>query len=125
MIDWTFGMLSLIPFWNGQPVLGVVLACAPSVIGSSLVLTFADLASYKHTSLRAYLSQHMGAWSQGARVIGFICMMFGAAIHDVLLILAGAAFIMLVWLNTYFFSHMTRTVRTLRFKNTIPSNLPR
>lgn len=125
-VDWSFGILSLVPFWNHQPVLAVLLAFGPSALASYLLVKHVDLSSYRSSPFGRYMSAHMSGLLQIVRLAGFILMALGAWHHDVLIIALGLALILLAWLNGIFVTRLRRSIRITRtLGNRTPPNLPR
>lgn len=128
--DWAFGLVSLIPFWNHQLLLGLILACIPSAIASHMLISYVDLNRYKYSAFGHYMSAHMNGWLQTVRLGGFFLMTLGAWQHDVLIIALGLALILLAWLNGIFAraiaAHSRAAAKMLHWHlRSIPANLPR
>lgn len=122
--DWGAGILSLVPFWNHQPLLGLLLAFGPSLIASHFVMKHVDLHTYKNSAFGKYISKYMGSWLQTVRLLGFLFMIAGAWSHDLLVMLFGLALILLAWLNGFFTNHFRGALSAPR-KQSVPHNLPR
>ncbi len=124
--DWVCGLLSLIPFWNHEPMFGVLLAFVPSFAASYLMVRYVDVSAYKRTRFGTYMAKHMSGTMQFVRMFGFILMILGAWYHDALVIVLGLALILLAWLNGYFSESIRASVRTVHAPRTrVPKNLPR
>ncbi len=125
-VGWVFGLLSLIPFWSHNLVLGIILAIGPSLLVSYLLVQFTDVTDYKNSRLGRYLSAHMSTSLQIVRIVGFVLMVLGAWAHDLIVIALGLSLIILAWLNGVFTTRFNRILREARVReHNVPRNLPR
>lgn len=122
--DWAFGILSVVPFWNHQLILGVIFAFVPSIVASHFVMNYVDLHKYKNTALGRYVARYIGSWLPAIRLIGLFFIIMGAWSHDPLVMLFGLALILLGWLNGFFATQLRRML-TIHRTPTAPHNLPR
>jgi hypothetical protein len=69
----------------------------PPVLGSFLVLRFADLIQLKCSPFGRYIARTMTRVTEGVRLFGMLVMAAGAWLHSAALITLGLAIIFLAW----------------------------
>jgi hypothetical protein len=72
-------------------------AFAPALLGSALVLRFANLDPLKHSRMGRYINRFMNHWIEAGRFAGQIVMWVGAWYHLGWAIPAGALVVIAAW----------------------------
>ena len=90
---------SLYLFWLHELVLGIVVALAPPIVASALIIRFVNLEKYKASALGRYASRYMTRKMQTLRLAGFIIMAIGVWFADFafLLVPLGLVTVLLGW----------------------------
>ena len=83
--------------WNGDVVLGLIVALGTPVVGSAVVLSTADLNATAASDLGAYLRRYMTPPVQGLRLAMGLLVLWAAWAHAVPLIAAALLIVALAW----------------------------
>ena len=92
-----------IPFlyllWLHELVLGIIVALAPPLVASTLIIRYVNLDKYKASALGHYVERYMTREMQTLRLAGAIVMAIGAWFADfaLLLIPLGLVSVLLGW----------------------------
>lgn len=97
--DISGSILSTYLMWNRRFWLSMLAAFAPAVLGSMLVLRFADLEKLKQSTIGKYIHSFMNPQVEAWRFAGQIIMWVGAWYHRSWLIPAGFATTVAAWLS--------------------------
>ena len=108
LTDWITGLASLYFFWRHQLVAGAVIALAPPVIASWLLIRFANLEKQKSSRFGIYVRKYMTRTMEMLRLLGYILMALGAWHHTPWIIALGFFMILGAWLRGLFFSQLIR-----------------
>jgi|ERR1700756_2471629 hypothetical protein len=92
-------VVSLYFFWHHLLLIALVIHIAAPVLGSVIVMRYANLNRQRESRLGRYIAKHMGAVPQGSRLVGDIVTVFGAWYHSWLVIGLGLAIVLLAWMN--------------------------
>jgi hypothetical protein len=91
--------ISLYFFWRHDLALGLATHFLPPIIGSVLVIRFADLKPLKASPFGRYVGRHMTRAVGAARLAGDLVMVAGAWLHWPWLIALGLAIVAAAWLS--------------------------
>jgi hypothetical protein len=83
--------------WQHQLAIGLLTHFIPPPIGSAAVIGFAELESYKHSSLGAYLVRYMTPAAQAARLAGDLITVVAAWYQSPGGLILGLAIITAAW----------------------------
>ena len=92
-------VVSLYFFWRHQAVPGFALHYLPPLIVSALLMRYSALERYRDSSFGRYIAGNMTRTIEGVRLFGDLVTIFGAWMHDWLLIAAGFAVVIGAWCN--------------------------
>ena len=85
--------------WDGRWAYALSVDFLPSLLLSAVLVRFAELESYRRTSLGSYIASYMTPKIVAARSAGQLIVWAGAAIHVAWLLPFGYFVILLAWLN--------------------------
>ena len=102
--DISASILTLYLFWQHIFLIALILHFLIPIIGSILVIHFADFKKEKNSSLGKYLKKYMTNMMQLLRLGGDIIMVFGAWFHSPLIILAGLTIVLFGWFRGRIFT---------------------
>src|SRR5262245_3601153 len=97
--DITSSFLSTYLLWRRRFGLAMLIAFAPAILASALVLRFADLERLKQSPFGRYIRQFMTRRIEAWRFAGQIVIWLGAWYHQFWLIPAGIAAIIAAWMS--------------------------
>ena len=97
LVDWVAGVLSLYFFWQHEPAIALVIALAPPILASAIILHFADLESLKQSAFGRYVAQHMTPAMQAVRFGGYVLAALGAWLNLWWLVVMGLLVVVLGW----------------------------
>lgn len=106
--DISSAVVSLYLFWNQELALGLIVNFVPAVIGSAIILRYADLERIEKSAAGAYLRRFMTRTVQGIRFAANVLMIVGAWYHELWLILAGLAVVLVAWFHGFFLPGRTK-----------------
>ncbi len=86
-------------FWVHQPLPALLLHFAPPLIASWLLIRYADLKPLKQSAFGRYVAANMTRTIEAVRLFGDLVMIFGAWLHDPLLMGIGLLVIIGAWCN--------------------------
>lgn len=95
--DISASILSSVLFWRRRLVAGLIATFVPAVIGSALVIRFADLDRIRDSRRGAYLRRWMTPSAQAVRAGGAVGMAVGAWRRRPGLIAVSLAAILVAW----------------------------
>lgn len=90
-------ILSTYLVWQHDFWWAMLAAFAPALLGSALVLRFADLSPIKQSRMGRYIARFMNHWVEAWRFAGQIVMWIGAWYHMAWVIPAGALVVIAAW----------------------------
>lgn len=85
--------------WEQRWALAGVIALAPSIAASALLISRADLDRYRRSPLGRYVANHMTRKVEAVRLLGQLLMWLGAASHVPWVIPFGFVVVVFAWLN--------------------------
>ncbi|HEX4412457.1 MAG TPA: hypothetical protein VH107_02440 [Lacipirellulaceae bacterium] len=83
--------------WQHHFWWAMLCAFAPALLGSALVLRFANLEPFKQSRMGRYINRFMNHWIEAWRFTGQIVMWVGAWYHAGWMIFAGALVVIVAW----------------------------
>ncbi len=83
-------------FWVHQPLIAIAAAFLPAIIGSIIVIRFADIEKIKMSPFGRRM-KNMSRGIEGLRFAGYIISAAGAWYNDALWIFLGLAFVAGCW----------------------------
>jgi hypothetical protein len=95
--DVSASVVSNMLLWKGRPKAALAVRIVLPVAGSLAALTLADLDALAQTALGRYVLVHMPPSAQAVRLAGDALMGTGARRRNLVLLLAGAAVIVVGW----------------------------
>lgn len=95
--DISSSVVSLWLFWQHSLWLGLLFHFLFAVIGSSLVIRFADLEKLKQSPFGKYVKKYMNRKIEALRLAGDVVTVFGAWYHSWLVIVAGFLIVLFAW----------------------------
>ena len=101
--DWSTGLIALYPFWHHNLIAALLIAFAPPIVVSLMIVRFADLEKYKQSTFGRYVRQYMTRAVEALRFLGYGIMAIGAWIHAVWAIPVGLLIIVLAWMRGVIF----------------------
>ena len=107
LADWLPGPISLYLLWRRQPLKSLVIAIAPGVVTSFVILSTVDLERYKNSAIGRYVKVYMTPQMQALRLAGQIVMWVGAWYRKPWLIISGLLVILYGWFNGVIFPKNT------------------
>ena len=94
--------VSLYFFWQHDLPWGLVTHFLPAVVGSILVIRYANLEPIKNSHIGDYLRRQMTRAAEGTRLLGDLTTIFGAWFHQPVWIVGGLMLVVLVWCRGFF-----------------------
>ena len=103
LADWLPGPISLYLLWRRQPLKSLIIAIAPGIVTSYVILNTVDLEPYKNSAIGRYVKVYMTPAMQALRLAGQIVMWLGAWYRKPWLIMSGLLVILYGWFNGLIF----------------------
>ncbi len=97
LTDWGTGIVALYLLWRHNTVAGLIVAFVPSILVTLAILQWANLETYRQSSLGKYISKYMTRLMEMIRFAGYAVMAIGAWYHLAWLIFIGLLAILLAW----------------------------
>ncbi len=98
-IDWSTGLIALYPLWQHDLVMALLIAIAPSILASLIIVRFVDLEPYKQSRFGKYVHRYMNRPLEATRFAGYALMAVGAWSHTIWVVPIGLLVIILAWLR--------------------------
>lgn len=95
--DWASGLYACYLFWYGEVTMGIILAFAPSLLVSLLVIRTADLDKIKRSTFGRYFARTYSKTIDLIRFGGFVLMAGSSWYHSIEGMAAGFAVIAGTW----------------------------
>jgi hypothetical protein len=86
-------------FWLHYFFFGLILHFLLPVLGSIIVIKFADLENLKKSAFGKYVKKYMSGQMEALRLSGDIITIIGAWYHSLFVIALGLAVILFAWLR--------------------------
>ena len=99
LADWLPGPLALYLLWRKQPVKALIIAIAPGIVATFIILKTVDLEPYKNSAIGRYIGVYMTPQMQALRLAGQFVMWIAAWYHKPWLIVSGLMVILYGWFN--------------------------
>ena len=109
LTDWGTGIFALYSLWRHNVVAGLIVAFVPSILVTLAILQWANLETYKQSSLGKYVSKYMTRPMEIIRFAGYAIMAIGAWYHLARLIFIGLLTILLAWFRGAIFPNPSMT----------------
>ena len=92
-----FGSLYLL--WRHQLAFALVVALAPPLLVSMLLMRYADLEPYRQSAFGKYIARSMSHAMEAVRLTGMVVAALGAWHQSLWIIVAGTAIVLVGWLR--------------------------
>ncbi len=101
--DISASIITLYLFWYHYFLVAFLLHFLIPIVGSIIVIEFADLKKEKNSTVGKYVKKYMTNNMQILRLAGDIITIFGSWFHSLPLILLGLLIILFGWFRGYMF----------------------